>query len=65
MRVLVTGGSGLLGRRTIAALVVGGHEVVARTDGLSSLRAGDQVSLVPKPTGVHLFDAETGARLVA
>ena len=42
-----------------------GHEVVARTDGLSSLRAGDQVSLVPKPTGVHLFDAETGARLVA
>ena len=42
-----------------------GHEVVARTDGLSSLRAGDRVSLVPKPDGVHLFDAETGARLVA
>ena len=42
-----------------------GHEVVARTDGLSSLRAGDRVSLVPKPGGVHLFDAETGARLVA
>ena len=42
-----------------------GHEVVARTDGLSSLRAGDRVSLVPKPDGVHLFDAATGARLVA
>ncbi len=42
-----------------------GQEVVARTDGLSTLRAGDRVSLVPKPAGVHLFDAETGARLVA
>ncbi len=29
MRVLVTGGSGLLGRRTIAALAARGHEVVA------------------------------------
>ncbi len=29
MRVLVTGGSGLLGRRTVAALLARGHEVVA------------------------------------
>ena len=29
MRVLVTGGSGLLGRKTIAALAARGHEVVA------------------------------------
>jgi nucleoside-diphosphate-sugar epimerase len=38
MRVLVTGGSGLLGQRTIAALAARGHEVVAlqrhRTDAL-------------------------------
>ncbi len=38
-------------------------EVVARTDGLSSLRSGDTVSLVPKPAGVHLFDTKSGARL--
>jgi multiple sugar transport system ATP-binding protein len=42
-----------------------GKEVVARTDGLSTLRTGDRVSLVPKPAGVHLFDTSTGARLVA
>ena len=38
-------------------------EVVARTDGLSNLRPGDRVSLVPRPGGVFLFDAATGARL--
>jgi multiple sugar transport system ATP-binding protein len=37
--------------------------VVARTDGLSGARAGDRVSLLPKPGGVHLFDSRTGARL--
>ena len=37
--------------------------VVARTDGLSSLEPGDRVSLLPRPQGVFLFDAATGARL--
>jgi multiple sugar transport system ATP-binding protein len=41
------------------------REVVARTDGLSTLRSGDRVSLVPRPDGVHLFDAVTGDRLTA
>jgi len=41
------------------------HEVVARTDGLSLLQTGDRVSLVPNPTGIHLFDTKTGARLPA
>jgi len=39
--------------------------VVARTDGLSSVRQGERVSLVPKPGRVHLFDSRTGSRLPA
>ncbi len=39
------------------------REVVVRTEGLSSSQRGDQVSLVPQPKTVHLFDTETGARL--
>jgi multiple sugar transport system ATP-binding protein len=39
--------------------------VVARTDGLSSLRPGDRVDLVPRPAGVYLFDTATGLRLTA
>ena len=31
--------------------------------GLSSSQRGDQVSLVPKPQAVHLFDTATGLRL--
>jgi multiple sugar transport system ATP-binding protein len=38
-------------------------EIVARTDGLSTLQSGDKVSLVPRPPGVHLFDTRSGARL--
>jgi multiple sugar transport system ATP-binding protein len=40
-------------------------EIVARTDGLSSAKNGDHVSLVPDPGGLHLFDGLTGARLPA
>jgi len=40
-----------------------GENVVARTDGLSPHRSGDRISLVPKPTGLHLFDGATGDRL--
>ena len=39
------------------------QEVVVRTEGLSSSQRGDQVSLVPKPEAVHLFDTATGLRL--
>jgi multiple sugar transport system ATP-binding protein len=39
------------------------QEVVVRTEGLSSSRRGDRVSLVPQPKAVHLFDTSTGARL--
>ena len=39
------------------------REVVVRTEGLSSSQLGDQVSLVPKPEAVHLFDTATGLRL--
>jgi len=38
-------------------------EIVVRTDGLSALRSGDKMSLVPRPTGLHLFDTKSGARL--
>ena len=40
-------------------------EIVARTDGLSPLRSGDKVSLVPRPAGLHLFDTKSGGRLPA
>ncbi|NND76452.1 MAG: sn-glycerol-3-phosphate ABC transporter ATP-binding protein UgpC [Ilumatobacter sp.] len=38
-------------------------ELVARVDGLSGMHAGDVVTLTPAPTGLHLFDTATGARL--
>jgi multiple sugar transport system ATP-binding protein len=41
------------------------REVVARTDGLSTLKMGDRVSLVPRPSAVYIFDAATGDRLAA
>ncbi|MFN8020684.1 MAG: sn-glycerol-3-phosphate ABC transporter ATP-binding protein UgpC [Acidimicrobiales bacterium] len=37
--------------------------VVSRTEGLSSVQAGDTVHLVPDHGAVHLFDAATGERL--
>jgi multiple sugar transport system ATP-binding protein len=40
-------------------------EIIARTDGLSTLQSGDKVSLVPRPAGLHLFDTRSGARLPA
>jgi len=40
-------------------------EIVARTDGLGLLQSGDNVSLVPRTAGVHLFDTKSGARLPA
>ena len=43
MRVLVTGGSGLLGRTTIAALAARGHEVVALQRNRSAELACEQV----------------------
>ncbi len=40
-------------------------QVVARTGGLSGIQRGDRVSLVPDLPAIHLFDADTGARLSA
>jgi multiple sugar transport system ATP-binding protein len=37
--------------------------VVARSEGLSGVRAGDHVSLVPDSSAIHLFDTATGLRL--
>jgi multiple sugar transport system ATP-binding protein len=37
--------------------------IVARAEGLSSVRVGESVTLVPDTTSVHLFDAATGVRL--
>ena len=54
MRVLVTGGSGLLGRRTIAALAARGHEVVAlqrRQQPGAGLPAGPRRRLRPVGRG--------------
>jgi multiple sugar transport system ATP-binding protein len=37
--------------------------VVARTEGLCSTRPDDQISLLPREGGIHLFDTVTGLRL--
>jgi nucleoside-diphosphate-sugar epimerase len=51
MRVLITGGSGLLGRRTIAALEARGHEVVALQRHRSDAIAAEQVLADVRDTG--------------
>jgi multiple sugar transport system ATP-binding protein len=38
-------------------------EVVARSEGLSQVRPGDAIHLVPDPKSLHLFDDATGVRL--
>jgi len=38
-------------------------EVVARSEGLSPVRAGDAIHLVPDQRSLHLFDDATGVRL--
>jgi multiple sugar transport system ATP-binding protein len=40
-----------------------GQQVVARAEGLSANQPGDQVSLLPRPDRLHLFDTVTGARV--
>ena len=42
---------------------VADRSVVVRTEGLSSSRSGDTVSLVPRSGALHLFDAGSGKRL--
>ena len=37
--------------------------VVSRSEGLSGVRPGDRVNLVPDQTAVHVFDTATGMRL--
>ena len=37
--------------------------VVARAEGLSRTRVGDQVHLVPDDDSLHVFDSASGARL--
>jgi multiple sugar transport system ATP-binding protein len=44
---------------------VEGKQVVVRTEGLGATRRGDRVSLVPDTTALHIFDAESGARVPA
>ncbi|MCU1361107.1 MAG: sugar transporter ATP-binding protein, partial [Ilumatobacteraceae bacterium] len=40
-----------------------GQTIVARAEGLSTVRAGDTVTLIPDTAAVHVFDAATGQRL--
>jgi multiple sugar transport system ATP-binding protein len=40
-----------------------GKPIVARSEGLSTTKAGDLVHLVPRADRVHVFDAGTGARV--
>jgi multiple sugar transport system ATP-binding protein len=54
-----------LGSESYLYCTAGGvdDQVVVRTEGLSSVRMGDRISLVPGPSAVHLFDADSGMRL--
>jgi multiple sugar transport system ATP-binding protein len=39
------------------------HTITVRAPGMSAFTRGEKVGLVPNPGAVHLFDADTGARL--
>ncbi len=54
-----------LGTEAFLYCTVSGAEqhVVARVDGLSGIRRGDLVSLIPSPGTPHLFDPVSGLRL--
>jgi multiple sugar transport system ATP-binding protein len=41
------------------------RQIVVRTEGLNATQPGDKISLIPRPIGLHIFDAATGARLPA
>jgi multiple sugar transport system ATP-binding protein len=54
-----------LGSEAFLYCTSNGDHLVARIDGLSAFQAGDPVRLVPRSSGVHLFDTATGDRLRA
>ncbi len=62
MKIFVTGGTGVIGRRAVPALVAAGHDVTA------SVRTPDRADLVQTlgatPVGVDLFDASAVAAAV-
>jgi nucleoside-diphosphate-sugar epimerase len=62
MRVLVAGGTGVIGRRVVAALVAGGHRVTATTR--SPLKAAAIRAAGATPVVVNVFDADL-ARVAA
>lgn len=62
-KVLVTGGTGLIGWRAVARFVAAGHEVT--TVARSAEKAGLVCSLGPTPVRVSMFDREALTAAVA
>jgi multiple sugar transport system ATP-binding protein len=54
-----------MGNETFFYFDVGGLQIVARSDSGSDARVGDELSFGIDMDAVHLFDAATGARLIA
>jgi nucleoside-diphosphate-sugar epimerase len=63
MRILIAGGTGVIGRRVIPELVAAGHEVTAVAR--SAARVDAVTRLGARPLIVDLFDAAAVARAVA
>jgi uncharacterized protein (TIGR01777 family) len=59
MRVLVTGGTGLIGRALSENLIADGHEAIVLTRSPERARSGERASLLPDGARVERWDART------
>ena len=61
--IIVTGAGGGIGEGIARRLAEEGAQVIVRWDPKNPPKAGDTISVIADPSAVHLFDAQSGARL--